>query len=99
LDRILRIVDADPNVDGMAMELSAMFAARQWKRQPEALDKMLDVLQTHMERSQKPFIAVLHPAHEAEYIASIQPKFHERRIPVFQSFERAAGALARVSAL
>lgn len=96
LDRILRIVDADPNIDGMAMELSAMFASRQWRKDPASLDGLLDTLQTHMERSEKPFVVVLHPAHEAEYVASIQPKFNDRRIPVFQSFERAAAALARV---
>src|SRR5690606_2972423 len=96
LDRILRIVDADPNIDGMAMELSAMFASRQWRKDPASLDVLLDTLQTHMERSEKPFVVVLHPAHEAEYVASIQPKFNGRRIPVFQSFERAAAALARV---
>lgn len=97
LDKILRIVDADPNVDGMTMELSAMFAARQWKNKPETLDATIEALQTHMQRSQKPFLAVLHPAHEAEYVASIQHKFNERGIPLFQSFGRAAAALARVA--
>jgi acetate---CoA ligase (ADP-forming) len=97
LDRILRIVDADPNIDGMAMELSAMFAARQWKNKPETLDETLDVLKAHMERSEKPFLAILHPAHEAEYVASIAPKFNERGIPLFASFERAAAALGRVA--
>ncbi len=98
LDRILRIVDADPNVDGMAMELSAMFAARQWKKSPESLDKTLDTLQQHHERSSKPLAVILHPAHEAEYVASITPKFYERSIPLYQSFERAAAAVARVLA-
>ncbi len=97
LDKILRIVDADPNVDGMTMELSAMFAARQWKSKPETLDATIEALQAHMHRSQKPFLAVLHPAHEAEYVASIQSKFNDRGIPLFQSFGRAAAALARNS--
>lgn len=97
LDRIFRIVDADPNIDGMAMELSAMFAARQWKKDPSTLEKMLDTIRAHMDRSEKPFLAILHPAHEAEYVGSIQPRFNERRIPVFQSFERAAAALRRVA--
>jgi hypothetical protein len=96
LNRILDIVDADPNVHAMGMELSAMFAARQWKSKPETLDETLDALKAHMEESAKPFLAVLHPAHEGEYIASIQGKFHERAIPVFASFERAAAALRRV---
>jgi acyl-CoA synthetase (NDP forming) len=95
LDRILRIVDADPNVDGMAMELSAMFAGRQWKSKPETLDETLQALQTHMQRSEKPFVAILHPAHEEEFVAQVKPKFYDRGIPLFPSFERAAAALAR----
>lgn len=99
LDRILRIVDGDPNVDGMAVELSAMFAARQWKKAPEALDKTLDLLQTHHARSAKPLVVILHPAHEAEYVAQVAPKFYERSIPLYASFERAAAAVARVLTL
>lgn len=96
LDRILRIIDADPNVDCMAMELSAMFAARQWKKSPESLDKTLDILQTHAARTEKPLVVILHPAHEAEYVAHIAPKFHERGIALYPSFERAAAAVVRV---
>jgi len=98
LERILRIIEEDPNVDGMAMELSAMFAARQWRKDPKSLDATLDAIKAHNERSPKPLAVILHPAHEAEYIASIQAKFHERQIPVFQSFERAAAAMHRVLA-
>lgn len=98
LDRILRILDADPNIDAMAMELSAMFAARQWKKAPESLDKTIETIAAHQQRSEKPFLVILHPAHEAEYVASISPKFHEKGIPLFQSFERAAAAMARVLA-
>jgi acyl-CoA synthetase (NDP forming) len=98
LDRILRILDADPNIDAMAMELSAMFAARQWKKAPESLDKTIETIAAHQQRSEKPFLVILHPAHEAEYVASIAPKFHEKGIPLFQSFERAAAAMARVLA-
>lgn len=98
LDRILRIIDADPNIDAMAMELSAMFAARQWRKIPDSLDKTIDAIAAHSARSQKPFLVILHPAHEAEYVASIAPKFHEKGIPLYQSFERAAAAYARVLA-
>lgn len=98
LDKVLRIVDADPNVDGMAMELSAMFAARQWKAMPETLDKTIATLAAHAQRSQKPFLAILHPAHEAEFVASIAPKFYAAGLPLFPSFERAAAAYARALA-
>ncbi len=96
LERILGILDADPNVDGYGMELSAMFAARQWKAKPETLDEMLDAIKAFSEKTEKPFVTILHPAHEAEYVAQVQPKFHERQLPVFGSFERAANALRRV---
>ena len=72
-----------------------MFAGRQWKSKPETLDETLAALQAHMERSEKPFVAILHPAHEEEFVAQIKPKFYERGIPLFPSFERAAAALAR----
>lgn len=98
LDRILRIIDADEHVDAIAMELSAMFAARQWKTKPETLNETLDALSAHQKRSQKAFAVVLHPAHEAEYVAHIAPQFHERGIPLFPSFERSAAAMARALA-
>ncbi|MCA9846091.1 MAG: CoA-binding protein [Dehalococcoidia bacterium] len=93
--RILEIVEADPNIDAMAMELSAMFAARQWKSKPETLDEMLAMLAEHARKSGKPFITVLHSAHEEEYVGSIKSKFNDHGVPVFNSFERAAAALAR----
>ncbi|GAB4325481.1 MAG: acetate--CoA ligase family protein [Dehalococcoidia bacterium] len=96
LERILRIIDADPNIDGMAMELSVMFAARNWKRTPEALDQMLEALRAHMDRSEKPFSCIMHPAHEEAYVAEIKQKFNEKNIPLFPNFERAAAAFARV---
>ena len=98
LDRILNIVENDPNIDGLVMELSAMFAARQWKKDPTTLDAMIDTMKKHMLSCEKTFIAVLHPAHEAEYVGSIQHKFNEKQVPVFSSFDRAAAAMARVLA-
>jgi acetyltransferase len=96
LDKVLRIIDADPNVDAYAMELSAMFGARQWKRNPESLDKLIESLEAHMARSSRPFVLVMHPSHEEVYAAEVKPKFVEASIPVYPNFERAAAALARV---
>ncbi len=96
LDKVLRIIDADPNIDAFALELSAMVAARQWKSKPETLDATLETIRVQKERSPKPMSVILHPAHEAEYVASVTPKFNALRLPVFPSFERAAAAYARV---
>ena len=95
LERVLRIIDADDNIDAIALELSAMFAARGWKKDVNTLDQTLDTLAAHQERSKKPFIVILHPAHEAEYVAQISPKFHEKGLALFQSPDRAAAAFAR----
>jgi len=96
LDRIFRTLDADANVDGMCMELATWGGARQWKEKPEMLDAMIDTIAKHSERSEKPFLVTLHPAHQEEFIASVRPKFTERGIPTFASFDRAAQAAARV---
>ena len=96
LGRILRLLDADPNVDAMALELSAMFAARQWKNDITTLEKTIDEIAAHMARTKKSFMVVLHPAHEAEFIAQISPKFAEKGIPLFSSFERAAATMAKL---
>ncbi len=96
LERILTIVEADPNVDCFAIELSAMFAARQWKAKPETLEQMLDTIKAFSAKTEKPVLLVLHPAHEMEFVGSVWHKFNERQLPVFQSFERAAAALKRV---
>ncbi len=95
LERILGILDADESVDALAMEQSAMFGARQWKEHPERLDELLDTLAKHIDGSAKPFLMVMHPAHEEAFVAELRLKFAERRIPVFPSFERAAAAAAR----
>ena len=99
LARILRIVDEDPNVDGMAMEMSAMFGVRHWKRNPEAFERMLDVLAEHQQRSEKPFLIVMHPVHEEQWLAENRQKFVDRGFALYPNFERAAAALARVAGL
>lgn len=95
LERILGILDADESVDALVMEQSAMFGARQWKDHPERVEDLVDTLASHIERSAKPFLMVMHPAHEEAFVSEVRLKFAERRIPVFASFERAAAAAAR----
>ena len=99
LDRILRILDADPNVDAMAMELSAMFAARQWKGKPETLDKTIEEIADAQGAFEEavPGRSSTRRTKPSTSRAS-QPKFHAAGIPLYQSFERAAAAFARVLA-
>jgi acyl-CoA synthetase (NDP forming) len=92
LKRILTILDADPKIDALIMEQSAMFGARQWRNKPEVLDAMLDTLVEHRNNSQKPFFIVMHPAHEEAFVVEIRQKFAKQKIAVFPNFERAATA-------
>jgi acyl-CoA synthetase (NDP forming) len=98
LDRIFDIIDADPNVDAIAMELSATFMARRWTTHPEQFDDMLDRMKRFRDRSTKPFVVALHPGHLEAEVAAVRPKIQGRDIPVLPSFERAAWAMARVAA-
>ncbi|MFN8555981.1 MAG: CoA-binding protein [Dehalococcoidia bacterium] len=97
LDRLFQIVDADPNVDAIAMEMSPLWI-RRWVNNPAMFDDLLDRIKRHQERSAMPFVAILHPAHLEAEVASLRPKIQERGIAVLPSFDRAARAMARVVA-
>jgi acyl-CoA synthetase (NDP forming) len=95
LQKLLDILDADPNVDAMAMEMASGFLARMWRMNPASLDGMLDTLSAHREKSQKPFVLVLQPQHVEDIVREARLRVQERGLAVFASFERAARALAR----
>jgi acyl-CoA synthetase (NDP forming) len=95
LERLLTILAEDEHVDAIAMELASGFMARQWQADPSSLDRMLDLLTAHKERSDKPFLTILHPGHVEDVTFLARKKVIERGIPAFHSFERAAVALSR----
>lgn len=97
LDRIFDIIDADPNIDAIVMELSAVFMARRWAQHPEALDDLITRMANQQARSVKPFATVLHPAHLEAEVASLRPRIQARGIAVLPGFDRAARALSRVA--
>ena len=98
LDRLFDILDADPHVDAIAMEMSALFMARRWQQHPEQFDDLLGRIQRHRDRSAKPFVAILHPGHLEAEVAALRPRIQERGIAVLPSFDRAARAMARSTA-
>ena len=99
LDKILDIIDADDNIDALAVELSATFMARRWAKKPEEFERLLDSIASFRERSEKPLVTILHPAHVEAEALEARLKLQEREIAVFQSFERAAAAMAKVATL
>ena len=96
LERLLRIVDADPNIDAVAMEMSVMFGVRRWERDDRSFEQLLDTITAFRDRSPKPFLVIMHPAHMEAEAVRIRGRLQERGLPVVPSFERAALALRRV---
>jgi acyl-CoA synthetase (NDP forming) len=95
LKKLLEILDDDPRIDAIAMEVGAGFLARRMQQSPEILDALLDTLSAHRERSGKPFIAIAHPGHLEDVSAMIRARLLERNVPPFGSFQAGALALRR----
>jgi len=96
LNRLFRILDEDPNIDAIAMEISATFMSRRWANNPEQFEEFIGRLAAPKERSSKPFLAIMHPGHSEIEVAKQRPRFQDAGIPVIPSFDRAARALRRV---
>jgi hypothetical protein len=95
VQKLLDILDEDENVDAIAMEVGAGFLARRMRDNPALLDTLLDILSAHSERSEKPFITVVHPGHIEDVAAGIRSRLLERNVPAFVSFNAGAKALRR----
>ena len=98
LDRMLRILDEDEHIDAIAIELSPRMMARRTPEQATPTDWLPDMLTEHKERSQKPFLAVMHPGHLEAFVVEERQKYIERGIPTFAGFQQAASAFAKVVA-
>ncbi|PZC49469.1 MAG: Acyl-CoA synthetase (NDP forming) [Chloroflexi bacterium] len=99
LDRLFDLMEADPNVDAVAMEISATFAAQRWEKNPQELETLIGSLRRFQERSDKPFVAALHPSYVEQAALNARDQLQAAGLPVFPSFERAANALAKSVAL
>jgi acetate---CoA ligase (ADP-forming) len=97
LDRILGILQRDPVIDGIVLEIGTGFRAQRWATHEEELTALLDKLEEFGNQSPKPFAIVLHSAHLEAIVARAKELARQRKLVVFDSFERAAGAF-RVAA-
>jgi acyl-CoA synthetase (NDP forming) len=98
LSKLFGILDADANVDAIAMEMASGFLARMWQSNPASLDGLLDAIDAHRNASTKPFVAILQPQHVEDVVTAARKRIQDRGIAVFASFERAARALYRATA-
>jgi acyl-CoA synthetase (NDP forming) len=97
LDRILAILERDPVIDGIVLEVGTGFRAQRWATHVDELTTLLDKLAEFASGSAKAFAIVLHPAHLEAIVARAKELARQRQLVVFDSFERAAGAF-RVAA-
>ena len=95
LRKLFDILDADPNVDAIAMEMATSFLSRVWAANPASLDTLLDTLTAHRDRSSKPFVVILQPQHVEDLVHQARLRVQERGLAAFASFDRAARALRR----
>lgn len=93
LVRILEILERDPVIDAIVMEIATGLRGVRWAEHEEELIGLLDRLQEFNLRAQKPFAVVLHPAHIETIVARAKELARTRGLVVFESFERAARAL------
>jgi acyl-CoA synthetase (NDP forming) len=92
LDKILSILDRDPVIDAIVLEVGTGFRAQRWATHEDELTTMLDRIAAFAKATPKPFAVILHPAHLEAIVARAKELARERGLVVFDTFERAAAA-------
>ncbi|MBM2827032.1 MAG: hypothetical protein HW403_1096, partial [Dehalococcoidia bacterium] len=94
--QVLNILEQDPNVDAVVMELGAGGFGR---ADPGAILQRVETIVRYKEKMTKPFWAVLGGdamRGDPERMREASRKLQEGGIPVFQTFVRAAGAMRKL---
>ncbi len=94
LVRILNILDRDPVLDLIVLEIGTGTAAARWASHEADVASMLDKLAEFNKRTTKPFSLIMHHAHLEDIVARARKMAVERGLLVFESFERAAQTLS-----
>jgi len=92
LDKILSILDRDPVIDAIVLEIGTGFRAARWATHEDELTTMLDRIAEFAKATAKPFAVILHPAHVEAIVARAKELARQRGLVVFDTFERAAAA-------
>jgi acetate---CoA ligase (ADP-forming) subunit alpha len=97
LDRILEILERDPVIDAIVLEVGTGLRAARWAAHEDEITGLLDKLAEFAGCSTKPFAVVMHPAHLEAIVARGKELARARGLVVFDSFERAAAAFRTAS--
>jgi acyl-CoA synthetase (NDP forming) len=93
LAHILDILDRDPVIDAIVLEIGTGLRAQRWATHEDELTGLLDRVAEFNRKTSKAFCAILHPAHVETIVARAKQLARERGLVVFDSFERSAAAL------
>jgi len=93
LARILDILERDPVIDAIVLEIGTGLRAQRWATHEDELTGLLDRVADFNRKTIKPFCVILHPAHVETIVARAKQLARERGLVVFDSFERSAAAL------
>ncbi len=91
MPRLLDILDRDPKVDAITMELSTSIMDRR-EMGEEYFQKLLEDLTEHKNRSAKPFFMTIQAINQEAEAVVLRNRLMERDIPSFSSFQRSANA-------
>ncbi|MDO8670658.1 MAG: CoA-binding protein [Dehalococcoidia bacterium] len=93
---IMAIFEVDPNIDAIAIELSANFLGQRLARDPAMADRFYAQLAIFAKEAKKPLMAITPPLHLEVVAAEMRARVQGLGIPTYHSFERAAKALNNV---
>jgi acyl-CoA synthetase (NDP forming) len=93
LERILRILDRDAEIDAIVLEVGTGLRAQRWATHEDELTGLLDKVAEFSRASSKPFVLILHPAHVETIVVRAKQLARERGLVAFDSFERSAAAI------
>jgi acyl-CoA synthetase (NDP forming) len=97
LARILDILERDPVIDSIALEIATGLRGDAWRANEAEMTAIIDCVGQFGARTTKPFATILHGAHIEDLVARARSLARARGIVVFESFERAAKAFAAVA--
>ncbi|MDP6100933.1 MAG: CoA-binding protein [Dehalococcoidia bacterium] len=96
LRRILDILERDPNIDNIAIEVSGPFLARRWESRPGFISELMEILVEFREKWDKPLLVMLTPVQQEAIAMEGRAEFNRMGLPSYASFDRAAQSLKRV---
>ena len=96
LRRILDILERDPNIDNIAIEVSGPFLARRWESRSEFIGELMGMLVEFREQWPKPLLVMLTPVQQEAIAMEGRAEFNRVGLPSYSSFDRAAQSLKKV---